>query len=302
MNYQHPLTLNIKEGSSMPKLRALLLAIIMAVATGVILFACLGAYIGPFGPGRGPGECDGFAVSMNKHVVRRVTPNTSNFDMVPVPYAKVELISTQTEFGCPNAGSAGRMVFVADHEGAIKGRIGQSIEDKLKLTVTAEGCQPLVYDAADVRFMEQGDFILNCNSPPSIPPPSPVLPAECKTIEGEIDWRINVNGETFQGFVLVAQIEISSVKNTFTCANGYPLQTLWLATNIAGNALDKISGHAEDVVRVRITALECQPFEEEVPLAMLLASSQTYSIVCDLQQLTPRPTRPFPTLTPSPTP
>jgi hypothetical protein len=276
-----------------------ILLLAMVAATGVIFLACIG-------PGRGPGECDGFAVSMNKHVVRRVTPNTSNFDMVPVPYAKVELISTQTEFGCPNAGSIGRTVYIADQEGAIKGSIGQSVEDTFRLTVTAEGCQPVVYDGVSVRFMEQGDLILNCNSPSSPPPPSPAPSAECKTIEGEVNWDVLVNGGRFGEFVLVAQIEMSSVQNTFTCGDGYPLQALSFTTDTFGAVRGrKISGHAEDVVRVRITALECQPFEEEVPLATLLASSQTYSIVCDLPQLTPHPTYAYATflpITPSPTP
>jgi hypothetical protein len=285
----------------MPKLRALLLAIIMAVATGVILFACLGLYLVPFGFGFG-GDCGNFGASMNRRVVGQSSPRASR---VPVPYAKIEMISTETQFICPNAKTAGRMVFVADQEGWLKGHVRQDFEDTFRLTITAEGCQPLVDDGVTIRSMEQGVFILNCDSPLSMPTLSSAPPAECKTVEGEIDWRIRIGGEFYNSLVVVAQIDISSVQNTFTCANGYPLQTLWLATNIAGNALDKISGHAEDIVRVRITAPGCQPFEEEVPLATLLASSQTYFIACDLSQLTPFPTRAHATflpITPSPTP
>jgi hypothetical protein len=272
----------------------LLLAV--AVATGAIFLACIG-------PGLGPRDCAGFIVSMNKRAVRRVAPNTSNFDMVGVPYAKIELLSTQMEFDCPNASSAGRRVYITDQEGAIKGSIGQSVEDTFRLTVTAEGCQPLVYDGANVRLMGQGDFILNCDSPPSLTSPSPTPPAECKTIESEANWRIGVNGETFGGFALIAQIDISSVQNTFACGDGYPLQALSFTTDTFGAVRkDKISGHTEDRVRVRINAPHCVPFEEELPLATLLASKQTYFIACDLSQLTPHPTRPFPALTPSPTP
>jgi hypothetical protein len=282
-----------------------LLGIVIVAATWVIFLACIGPSLLTFGPGLGPRECADIGGPINSRVVMPRAPRASYLDVVGVPYAKIEMISTQTQFDCPNASGAGRMVFVADQEGRLKGIVSHAVEDEFRLTIAAEGCQSLVYDAADVRFMEQGNFILNCDSPPSIPSPPPTPTVECKTIEGDVDWRIHVNGEPFQGFALVAQIEISSVQNTFTCANGYPLQALWFATDRFGEAIDKISGHAEDIVRVRITAPGCQPFEEEISLATLLVPKQTYTIACDLSQLTPRPTPVYgiiPTITPSPTP
>jgi hypothetical protein len=279
--------------------RQSILLLAMTAATGVILLACIAP--GPLGPGLGPRECAGFSVSMNTRVARKASPNTPNNGLVGVPYAKIELISTQTKFNCPNASSGGRIVYVTNEEGQLKGGVWQAIEDRFRLTITAEGCQPLVYGGT-IRGLESGDFVLNCDSPVTTPLPSPTPPAECKTIEAEVDWRIRVNGEPFEGFALVAQIDVSSVKNMFVCTDGYPLQALSFATDRFGDAV-KISGHAEDVVRVRINAPGCQPFEEEVPLATLLASNQMYTLACDLSQLTPRPTiAPPPTLTPSPTP
>jgi hypothetical protein len=282
----------------------LLLVTAVAVATGVILFVCLAPSVGgPLGPGLGPRDCANIGGPINSRVVMPRAPRASYLDVVPVPYAKIEMISTETQFDCPNASSAGRMVYVADHEGRFNGHISQAVEDMFQITVSAEGCQPFIYDGT-VRGILSGDFNLKCDAPLSTIPPSTTPPAECKTIEGDVDWRIRVNGEPFQRFVLVAQIEMSSVQNTFTCANGYPLQALSFTADSFGEAV-KISGHAEDIVRVKINASGCQPFEEEVPLATLLIPKQTYAIACDLSQLTPFPTRAniiVPTITPSSTP
>lgn len=105
-------------------------------------------------------------------IKRRLPSLNSGDKYAPISGAKVEIVSIQTDFDCPGASNAATVTLETDAQGAFDGWVSAYDEDLFTVTMSANGCNPLIFTPTNRSFFRLSiDYLLVCEDTATKPAP-----------------------------------------------------------------------------------------------------------------------------------